>query len=77
LIRYLRYGLLLGVAAGCVNITAVVLFALLDGRESFVPQADSLPRAMLASYVGSLIAGLLVGLYRGLRCISGGRDPDR
>lgn len=73
--RYLRYGVLLGVAAGCVNVTVTVAFALLDGAEPLV-RTGSLPRWMIADYAGGLIAGLIVGLLRGAQCIYRGGTLD-
>ena len=76
--RYLRYGLLLGAAAGCVNVTLTVLLALLAGSEPFPAGANSLPRLMLADYVGGLAAGLVVGLARGIHtAVAGGGDACR
>ena len=74
--HYLRYGLRLGAAAGFVNVLAVVAFALLDGEGPLAAQAGSHPQRMFAYYVGSLIAGLLVGLLRAVGCVRRGLGAD-
>ena len=74
-IRYLRYGLLLGVAAGVLNVTVTVLLAVVDGSGPYSEGASFLPRLMLADYVGGMIAGLAVGLARGVyTAATGGND---
>ena len=74
--HYLRYGLRLGAAAGFVNVLAVVAFDLLDGEGPLAAPVESLPQRMFAYYVGSLTAGLFVGLLQAVDCVRRGLGTD-